>query len=229
MTPGLAIFVKTPGRSPVKSRLWPAIGQAAAEALYLDCAAAAAELSIGLQQTGHLHGYWAVAEAAEVDEPSSPWQGLPRLLQGEGGLGERMAHVYAELQRRHGAALLIGSDLPQLCASALRTAAEALIEDRADVVIGPSADGGFWLVGGRIALPLAAWTKPRYSTAQARADFLDGLPPSCRVECLPIAHDLDESADLPVVAEALAALPQLGAAQQRVLRRLHALSATVRR
>jgi len=98
MRPGLALFVKTPGRSPVKSRLWPAIGRAAAEALYLDCAAAVGETASALERAQRLHAYWAVAEAE--DEAPPVWCELPRLPQGEGGLGERMARVYDALRAR---------------------------------------------------------------------------------------------------------------------------------
>ena len=230
MTPGLALFVKTPGRSPVKSRLWPAIGREAAEALYLDCAAAASEAAIALQHNGCLHAYWAVAE---TDKPESTsyhaWRTLPRLAQGQGGLGDRMAQVYSELKARHGAALLVGTDLPQLSSQALADAVDALFHAKADLVLGPSEDGGFWLVGGCVDLPIAAWTAPRYSTPHARSDFLAALPQGLRVHLLDTAHDLDEPGDLAVVAAALAALPRRTEAQDRVSRRLDALLATMAR
>jgi hypothetical protein len=235
MTPGLALFVKTPGLSPVKSRLWPAIGREAAEALYLDCAAAAGETAVGLQREGHAHAYWAVAEldvgadAAEVRATASPWLGLPRMPQGGGGLGERMARVYAGLRARHGAALLIGTDLPQLATDTLAGAARALDDGAADLVIGPSEDGGFWLVGGRVDLPLRTWTTPRYSTRHALDDFLAALPARVRVKTLDLARDLDDADDLPAVAAALAALPRLTATQEQVSRRLDALLTTMPR
>jgi glycosyltransferase A (GT-A) superfamily protein (DUF2064 family) len=230
MRPGLALFVKTPGRSPVKSRLWPAIGREAAEALYLDCAAAVGEIASALERDQRLQAYWAVAEAdGDHAAPSDPWKVLPVIAQGEGGLGERMARVYDALRARHGAALLIGSDLPQLSVQALADAVDALVRDEADLVLGPSADGGFWLVGGRIDLPLAAWTAPRYSTPDARSDFLAGLPQGLRIHPLDTAHDLDEPGDLAVVATALAALPHRTKAQERVSRRLDALLATMPR
>ena len=225
MTPGLALFVKTPGRSPVKSRLWPAIGREAAEALYLDCATAVGEIALALQGEGRAQAYWAVAEAAA----SHSWQSLPVVAQGDGGLGERMAQVYATLRARHGAALLIGTDLPQLSMPALDDAVDALVHAKADLVLGPSEDGGFWLVGGRVELPLAAWTAPRYSTPDARSDFLAALPQGLRVQTLDTAHDLDEPEDLAVVAAALAALPRRTEAQERVSRRLDALLATMAR
>jgi hypothetical protein len=234
MRPGLALFVKTPGRSPVKSRLWPAIGREAAEALYLDCATAVGETAIALQRDGRLHAYWAVAEAerdgdADVSNALHPWQALPVVAQGDGGLGERMAHVYATLRARHGAALLIGTDLPQLSMPALADAVDALVHAKADLVLGPSEDGGFWLVGGRVDLPLAAWTAPRYSTPDARSDFLAALPKGLHIHQLDAAHDLDEPGDLAVVAAALAALPERTASQERVSRRLDALLATMPR
>jgi hypothetical protein len=234
MTPGLALFVKTPGRSPVKSRLWPAIGREAAEALYLDCATAVGEIALGLQGEGRAQAYWAVAEAerdgeADVATASHFWQSLPVVAQGDGGLGERMAQVYATLRARHGAALLIGTDLPQLSMEVLANAARALVDGQADLVLGPSEDGGFWLVGGRVDLPLAAWTTPRYSTPDARSDFLAALPQGLRVHRLDTAHDLDEPEDLAAVAAALAALPRRTEAQERVSRRLDALLATMAR
>lgn len=230
MRPGLALFVKTPGRSPVKSRLWPAIGREAAEALYLDCAAAVGEIASALERDQRLHAYWAVAEAdGDHAEPSDPWQVLPMMAQGAGDLGERMARVYDALRARHGAALLIGTDLPQLSPDALAAALHALVDGQVDLVLGPSEDGGFWLVGGRVDLPLAAWTAPRYSTVHARSDFLAALPPGLRVHLLDVAHDLDEPEDLAIVAAALAALPQRTASQERVSRRLDALLATMAR
>jgi rSAM/selenodomain-associated transferase 1 len=230
MTPGLALFVKTPGRSPVKSRLWPAIGREAAEALYLDCATAVGETAIALQRDGRLHAYWAVAETGtDHAAVSDPWQALPVIAQRDGGLGERMAHVYATLRARHGAALLIGTDLPQLSMPALADAVDALVHAKADLVLGPSEDGGFWLVGGRVDPPLAAWTAPRYSTPDALSDFLAALPQGLRVHLLDTAHDLDEPGDLAVVAAALAALPRRTEAQERVSRRLDALLATMPR
>lgn len=236
MTPGLALFVKTPGLSPVKSRLWPAIGREAAEALYLDCAAAVAETALTLQHDGRLQAYWAVAEAggdadtgSSVAAISQTWQALPIIAQGDNGLGERMAQVYGVLRARHGAALLIGTDLPQLSVHALADALHALVDEKTDLVLGPSEDGGFWLVGGRIDVPLAAWMAPRYSTSHARSDFIGALPRGLQIHMLDTAHDLDEAEDLPIVAAALAALPQRTASQERVTRRIDVLLGTMAR
>jgi len=120
----------------------------------------------------------------------------------------------------------MGTDVPQIDADALRQAVDRVSRD-ADVVLGPSDDGGFWLVGGRIDLPLGTWTAPRYSTSVACADFTGALPSGTRVGWLARARDLDEPQDIPAVAEALAALNRPSAAQARVLRRLNTLAATM--
>src|SRR5260370_38302800 len=45
--------------------------------------------------------------------------------------------------------VLIGMDAPQVTPGMLSDAAGALVSDEADAVFGPSADGGFWLLGLR--------------------------------------------------------------------------------
>ena len=62
------------------------------------------------------------------------------------GLGERMHRALTGvLARGYGACVLIGSDLPELTAEHLAAAFRALEE--ADVTLGPTADGGYCLVG----------------------------------------------------------------------------------
>jgi glycosyltransferase A (GT-A) superfamily protein (DUF2064 family) len=41
--------------------------------------------------------------------------------------------------------VLVGTDIPDLTAQILEEAFDALVEH--DVVLGPSADGGYWLIG----------------------------------------------------------------------------------
>ncbi len=73
--------------------------------------------------------------------------GLTRTVaQGEGSLGTRLQRQVVRA-RREGCrrVLLIGSDLPELAAADLLAALEAL--DDSPVVLGPAADGGYWLIG----------------------------------------------------------------------------------
>lgn len=65
-------------------------------------------------------------------------------------LGERMYRALAAALRRRRYAILIGSDAPELRASDLRRAL-ALLRSGCDVVLAPAEDGGYALIGCRVA------------------------------------------------------------------------------
>jgi hypothetical protein len=68
--------------------------------------------------------------------------------QSAGDLGERMRSLMAQvLDGGAPAALVVGSDLPDLSAAALGSAAAVLAANPDALVVGPSADGGYYLVG----------------------------------------------------------------------------------
>ena len=65
-------------------------------------------------------------------------------------LGERLADVSDRLLGAgFNAVMIIGTDSPTLPDAALQEAQEALTRDRADVVLGPVDDGGYYLIGLR--------------------------------------------------------------------------------
>lgn len=202
MTPALAIFVKTPGLSPVKTRLAATLGTVAATCFHQLAAAATAEVAARCQPL--LTPYWAIAEADPA--AAAIWSGFASLPQGEGDLGERLHSVYAQLQARHGRVLLIGADAPQLTPSLLRAAVDALRDDGAPFVMGEASDGGFWLFGGRAPIPREVWTSVRYSQPRTAAELRERLIPHGGVAGVSALTDVDSAADLPVLREALAAL-----------------------
>lgn len=214
MSCGLAIFVKTPALSPVKTRLWPHLGRANAEALHLASAAAVASVAIMARRRGVLHPYWAVAEAAALD--GDAWVDLPRVPQGEGSLGERMARVYEALRQRHRGAILVGADAPQLVTAVLENAAEWLSAPEPRLVLGRAEDGGFWLFGGNMALPDSAWTIPHYSTAATGDQFFAAMQDFGQWLQLETLSDLDHARDLPTVLSQLSQLEQPTAAQRHL-------------
>src|SRR3546814_7689642 len=108
MSIGLAIMVKTPGHSSIKTRLATDTGIAFAEEWHRRAADCVAKVS---QHCVRLLPYWAVAEGSAAED--ALWSGLPVLMQDAGGLGERMAHVHRQLMQRHAGGLLIGADAPQ--------------------------------------------------------------------------------------------------------------------
>lgn len=204
----VAIFVKTPGRSPVKTRLASDLGAGGAEAIYrrsLRCVTEAVDAS-GLARC------WAVAEAGACDR--SPWTDAPCIAQPDGDLGTRMADVYRKLRASHPAVLLLGADLPQLDPGLLQRASAWLAKpDRH--VMGPAADGGFWLYGSSAADPAARWAGLPYSRPETAGRFRAAIaaPDAAWLE-LPRRTDLDERADIPRVIEELDALASPMPSQQ---------------
>jgi rSAM/selenodomain-associated transferase 1 len=198
----IAVFVKTPGLSPVKTRLAKTLGTANAEAFHL---AAAKAISAVIQDTA-LHGYYAVAESTALNYGN--WQNMPRLWQGEGGLGERMAHVYHSLLQQYAFVILVGADSPQMTAKHLLMASNWLADKaQARFAFGPSFDGGFWLLGGNCHIPLPCWTDDiTYSMADTGTQFLRNIQPLGEVQTMATLHDVDEPSDLGWLHAALQAL-----------------------
>lgn len=207
--PAVAAFVKTPGLSPLKTRLAAVLGTEAAERGYRLTAACVAETLL----TSRLPAYWAVAEDDGRDDPL--WAGLPRLSQGTGPLGARMSAVHDELVRRHGAGILVGADLPQIGVADLGTAAAWLSRSGTRHVIGPARDGGFWLYGGNRSTPLPAWLAVRYSRPDTARCFVRAIGPG-RWRRLPRRTDLDVADDLAAVRSELVAAGVQGDARRRL-------------
>ena len=68
--------------------------------------------------------------------------------QAAGDLGERMRALMAEaFSRGATAVVLVGSDLPELSPAIVHEAVRILRTDPHGVVLGPAADGGYYLVG----------------------------------------------------------------------------------
>ena len=104
------------------------------------------------------------------------------------------------------AALLVGSDLPTLPTVPLLAAASVLREDRSDVVLGPSADGGFYMIGARGDAPRLG-PGVRWSTAHALADTRARLAPR-RVAMVRPWYDMDTPEDLRLLRAHLALAPE---------------------
>lgn len=212
----LAIFVKTPGHSPVKTRLAVSIGPEAAEAFHSLAARAVAEAAAVLADgEDGWQVYWAVAERAAMDAPG--WHGQPRLWQGEGGLGERLDRVYASLHAVHGQVLLVGADSPQLTPDLLRQARHCLDEAGSPFVMGEANDGGFWLFGGRTRIAREVWCGVRYSQQDTAAQLRVALHSHGTLAELKRLSDVDRGEDLEALVEALEALPSPLPAQRALL------------
>ena len=171
----IAIFVKTPGLSPIKTRLGRVTGTRAAEEFYALSVEATHEVSAEAMRrasavTLDLTAYWAIAEPTGVSHPM--WHQFETILQGMGGLGKRLSNVYGELLRKHDFVILIGADCPQMPWQCLIEAASFLRDGSNRFVIGPAIDGGFYLFGGNVPLSEELWMRVPYSQSNTAVELM---------------------------------------------------------
>lgn len=112
--------------------------------------------------------------------------------QGRGDLGHRMIGM---LRRAPPKSVLIGSDIVGVTPAHIKRAMLALATH--DAVLGPSPDGGYWLIGFRHPqrLPLGLLDGVRWSSEFALADTIKKLPG--RVALIDTLNDVDTVDDLP--------------------------------
>ena len=139
----LVVLMRAPERGVGKSRLATTIG---AEATYrLADAFVRDTLEVATNQEWRT--FAAVTPAAAVEGFAIAHPSIEVSAQVEGDLGVRIEAALAIALTCGDRAVLIGSDTPDLPPSLVADAFRAL--DTADVVLGPAADGGFYLVGVR--------------------------------------------------------------------------------
>lgn len=199
--PALAIFVKTPGLSPTKTRLAHTSSVELAKTFYDLSIDAMEGLGSHLTKLGIAQAYWAIAEEAGMG--ASQWRTLPHIAQGEGELGERLSNVYLALLRKHRCAILIGCDSPQLSAQDIRVTLDEL--QRHTFVVGPALDGGFYLFAGKQALPLGFWTNIRYSEKNTSQVLVNQAECIGSVKVLEAKTDVDCASDIKILRKEIRA------------------------
>ncbi len=184
----LCIFSRYPSAGECKTRLIPALGAEGAADLqekmtrHIIRMGQQADCDVLLCMDG--------GTATEV----SLWLGdIPHVCQEGDDLGARMDHAFAVgFARGYENILLVGSDCPAITASFFAEGFLALAS--ADLVFGPSVDGGYYLIGMTKRYP-ELFTGIEWGTSQVlklslqRASKLD-------VRLLPALHDIDEPDDL---------------------------------
>ena len=110
-------------------------------------------------------------------------------------LGERMDRATREvLARGYASCLLLGSDIPSVTEEALESVSVMLRTH--DVVLAPTEDGGYWMVG--LKKPCSAiFTHRHYGSANAFSASQEGCAQAnLRLAVGPKLRDIDEIEDL---------------------------------
>jgi rSAM/selenodomain-associated transferase 1 len=194
----LAVMTKAPQAGRVKTRLTPPLSPEEAAALNVcflcDTAAAIAQTADGERAQG-IGVYTPVgAEAAYADVLPTDFALVPQ--RGE-AFGERLAAATGDLLRLGFASLcLIDSDSPTVPPHTFARATEYLSDKQDSVVLGPSDDGGYYLIGlKKLHRPLFEridWSTDRVLEQTIAAAGAIGLP----VHLLPTWYDVDDRATL---------------------------------
>jgi glycosyltransferase A (GT-A) superfamily protein (DUF2064 family) len=115
-----------------------------------------------------------------------------RRAQGGGDLGRRMQRLMETAPP--GPVIVIGTDVPAVKSTHIQAAVKALGSH--DAVVGPSPDGGYWLVGfkRRPRIP-RAFGSVKWSSPEALQQTLANLG-DLKVAQVASLHDVDEARDL---------------------------------
>lgn len=182
----LVIFVKAPRLGAVKTRLAAGLGPLGALRFYRATSTRVVRRLAGDPRWR----CWLAVTPDRFARAGRFWpRGVPRLAQGGGDLGARMARPLASLPP--GPVVIVGSDVPGITADHVARAFRAL--GSAHAVFGPARDGGYWLVGlRRRPARVNPFRAVPWSTERALARTLANLDGRQKVACLETLEDVDD-------------------------------------
>lgn len=191
MSKASILFAKSPMAGKVKTRLIPALGAEKAAEIYrclLLRNVALLERADGTENHIFVGGDSDLAFFKDFKD----WK---LHVQVSGGLGYRMKSAINSLLGIHSYVVLIGADIADAQAADIEEAFMNL-ERGDDLVIGPSFDGGYWLIGTKRSdlsiFENIPWSSPKVldSTIQAANDQ------DLRYSLISTRHDIDTPEDL---------------------------------
>jgi rSAM/selenodomain-associated transferase 1 len=194
----LLVFARVPELGRVKTRLAASIGEERALAVY------GAMLQDVLTSIGdstadtEIEILWAPTESADGETLASAFPGRTLAMQTGERLGDRLAMAFSErfFFQRTAKIVAIGVDDPLLPRALIDRA--FLLLDSCDWVIGPAADGGYYLIGCRgEAFDTAIFRDVEWGTASVFGTTIERIAKwNSTVAILPERRDIDEVEDL---------------------------------
>ena len=206
---GLVVFAKRPAPGLVKTRLASAIGATAATRLADAFLRDTWNLASSFDDLSRILVLDGPANDLELSSVDALWQ------QGPGDLGQRLERSFEKGLQHFRALVVIGTDSPGLPREFIEQARQAL--ETHDAVLGPSADGGYYLIGLSRQVPGMLCNLPWsvHQTFDATHRRLQQL--GFRVHRLPEWYDVDRAADLDRLQRDLDCARIVAPATQRVL------------
>ena len=186
---GLIIFVKNPVAGKVKTRLGATVGHDVALVVYNNLLT---HTRCTAEQLDCDKFLFYDTEISHEDAWSESL--FNKDVQVQGDLGMRMEKAFASVLERCDKAVIIGSDCPEINPQIIQSAFDRL--DLADVVIGPTLDGGYYLLGMR-SLHTALFRDMSWSTESVYDDTIRRIKNANLLYTQgPTLSDLDYEEDL---------------------------------
>lgn len=184
----IIVFVRTPELGKVKTRLAKSIGDVSALTIY--------KLLLKHTETVlHDLSFDKVVYYSEKVEENDFWEArlFEKKRQKGADLGKRMQHAFeTAFEQGYQKVLIIGSDLFDLKSIHITTAFDAL--ENHDLTIGPSLDGGYYLLGMKELYP-AVFKNKKWGTDSILENTLKDLQQQ-NVKLLEALNDIDTFEDL---------------------------------
>lgn len=175
----VGVFTKSPESPDIKRRLSAQIGIKKARTCYLEL------LSNTLQCARHFDTTVYVTGPVE----NSDWlYGLSMKPQAEGDLGQRMHACFDD-----GVTVLFGGDSPLMSVAYIESALQAL--ETHDLVLGPTEDGGYLLIGMNSPHHELFQAIPWSTSEVARCTLRIAEQLNLNTKCLDVVWDVDSELD----------------------------------
>ncbi len=197
----LAVMVKPPLPGLVKTRLTPPLTPEEAAGLYRSFLI---DLFANLRRADlEMETFIAGAPPACPEDFNGIMPEGAGFFRQEGqGLGERIFNVFKMLEiKGFSRAVVIGGDSPDLPAPFIEEAGAILSGPRADLVIGPAHDGGYYLIGAPLPISGAIFNDIQWGGSAVLEQTLErAREAGLRVRLLEPWHDIDRPEDLALLA-----------------------------
>lgn len=183
----IIIFIKNPIAGNAKTRLAKDVGDEKALEIYKSLLAYTRTVSLLVNAKRYLY------YSGEILDDEWEQTYFNKRLQSDGNLGERMSNAFKDVLANHEKVLIIGSDCPQLDLMIISSAYKQL--DVHDYVIGPSKDGGYYLLGMK-DLNADVFNEIKWSTATVCSQTIERIEAADKTfDLLPELSDVDYKED----------------------------------
>ena len=198
MKNALLIFIKNPVKGRVKTRLARTVGDEKALEIYLELSKITRMYAEMLRD---VQCYVFYSDHIDFTDDWRESHFIKRVQTGR-DLGERMFHAFENVLKHHEKVCIIGSDCPTLTNKEMQQAFDAL--GAHDFVIGPSTDGGYYLLGMSNTATASSendsvgylFEEMPWSTARVFAETRERILQHEKTPAvLPELTDIDEEAD----------------------------------